>query len=67
MRFDYETKQDDRECVAYIDGFGHLITFTPNGNCYCFCPDGSSTDLVNWEPHHAKHKFYPGDELTITF
>lgn len=70
MKFEYDNMNDDRECVAYIDGDGDLcmrdnhsnVLLVTLGRC------GASTyETEVFDPSDATHKFYPGDKLTITF
>lgn len=72
MRFDYETKKDDRECVAYIDGCGDIRikvdhTHIDDVKCVCIEDDGFFHFNLDFDPSDATQKFYPGDKLTITF
>ena len=71
MKFEYETKQDDRECVAYIDGDGDLIinSFGDNGWVAVNGEEAGENNMA--EPEYnttgIAKKFYPGDKITITF
>jgi hypothetical protein len=74
MKFDYETKQDDRECVAYIDRDGDLIVRDENphdgNNCgaiYMTKRGNRGVYENEFDPSEATHKFYPGDSITLTF
>tara|TARA_R110000851_G_scaffold178010_9_gene324941 strand:+ start:1272 stop:1481 length:210 start_codon:yes stop_codon:yes gene_type:complete len=69
MKFTYDTdKPETRECVAYIDKFGHLLLKDT-------IQDGHSLALTafsmsSWDQFDLKdatHKFYKGDSVTITF
>ena len=70
MKLEYDVKNDDRECVAYIDKDGDLkVKGESESENICLridCKNHFSDayfDPADW----AKHKFYPGDKLTITF
>jgi len=69
MKFEYDGKTDDRECVAFIDGDGDLWIKTDEGSCLMYggseYTEPSAGNL--WLPDKAIKKFYPGDKLTITF
>ena len=77
MRFDYETKQDDRECVAYAhvmqdEGDDTLSIAVKHGDGFVttFYYDGSIIKQRCYESDigdDLRHKFYPGDKLTIEF
>lgn len=74
MRFEYETKQDDRECVAVvreIDGKINLTIKTDEGCTYIYddheTPNHGTPRDWDHEVSLATHKFYPGDKITITF
>lgn len=69
MRFDYETKQDDRECVAYIDEDGDLVIKENSNGCslHPLFRKNGDVGVSPWVESLAVHKFYPGDKLTITF
>lgn len=68
MKFEFDNKEDDRECVAYIDGDGDLIVKGSNdqGNI-CIAHDGFSFDSARFCEALAVKKFYRGDKVTITF
>lgn len=66
MKFEYDIKKDDRECVAYIDSDGDLMVSDLAGGAICFVRDGCAESKYNWAPENAAHKFYPGDKITIT-
>lgn len=61
MKFTYNTKPAEHECVAYIDGEGDLIIRYNYDRKVFFHID----DLFNI--YNATHRFYPGDSITITF
>lgn len=73
MKFEYGNKQDDRECVAFIDGDGDLcikasgpddvIWMTSFGCNYSEKPCNKFSD----QAEVAFKRFYPGDTITITF
>ena len=66
MKFEYSKKDDVRECVAYIDNWG--IVIKDNEGAVCIFDDGSGVERdAGWNPKDAKHRFYPGDSITITF
>lgn len=70
MKFEYNSKSEERECVAYIDGDGDLCM--RDGNEYvdmiALGVSGASTYKVEeFDQSEATHRFYPGDKLTITF
>ena len=70
MRFEYETKEDDRECVAYISSKGNLLLKNTDTGKFsiAICKIGQvHADAADNEPDKAIRKFYPGDDLTITF
>lgn len=66
MKFTYDKKTDDRECVAYIDGLGVLYIKTDEGSTLLY---ESETPNHNgyFNPTDATHRFYAGDSVTITF
>lgn len=69
MKFEYDNMNDDRECVAYIDGDGDLIIKNTLNLVYehpALITDGN-VGTAEWNPVESLHKFYPGDKLTITF
>lgn len=73
MKFEYENKVDDRECVAFIDADGDLclkadgaddiVWLTTGGVQYCESPRNN----FDFQKEKAVHRFYPGDTITITF
>lgn len=66
MKFEYSKQDGPRDCVAYIDGWGVVIK--QEGGAYCIFDDGSGVEVnADWEPHNARHRFYTGDSITITF
>ena len=72
MRFDYENKQDDRECVAYIDEEGDLVINNRNhynhGGAVYLTKEGRTGEHGRgFNPSEAIHKFYPGDSITLSF
>ncbi len=70
MKFTYDKKTNDRECVAYIDGDGCLCLNDKIGNAslICLASHGAATfECLKFDPSKATHKFYPGDKLTIEF
>lgn len=71
MKFEYDSKSEQRECVAYIAASGELIVRNKDtGNVVCMGPYGSEvyvSDFTRFDPSEADHKIYPGDKLTITF
>jgi hypothetical protein len=60
MKLTYDTKPDERECVAYISGDGGLVIKERRGNHVYMVYD-------SFDPSDATHRFYPGDSITITF
>ena len=71
MKFEYENKERDDECVAFIHRSGAFIYKTSEG-CFVFDDEdgGGHTDTELWWNQwksHSIHKFYPGDKITITF
>ena len=69
MKFMYE-KQDrsDNDVVAYIDEDGDLCMKNTGGRWPVFlCRSGALTQVLEWSPQHAAHKFYPGDKITLEF
>ena len=67
MKFTYNTKPDDRECVAYIDRDGDLRIRDERDGSVAFCSDDGVVIGLPWQPSDALHRFYPGDSITITF
>lgn len=76
MKFKYENKEKENECVAYMT---HMIG-KPDKQCLVIkgsniCSfwlyfDGEIVTHSNeWRPNHpdVTHKFYPGDKVEITF
>ena len=66
MKFEYDGKVDERECVAYISKWG--LVYKDKDTCITIFDDGSGigTDS-HWDEQDAIQKFYPGDKITITF
>ena len=67
MKFEYDVKEDTRECVAFIDDDGDLWIKTDEGSCLMFESGYTPSAGDLWEEGKAIHKFYPGDKITITF
>lgn len=70
MKFEYDNKADDGECVAFIADTGNLlIKNTDTGNfTIALCKGGSAhNNAASTGLGAAKQKFYPGDKITITF
>jgi hypothetical protein len=77
MKFEYDNKTDDRECVAYahvMDGEGDetLSVAVKNGDGFVtsFYYDGTITRQRCYQDNlgdSLRHKFYHGDKLVITF
>ena len=70
MKFEYEEKRDDRECVAYIDDEGDLIikdTINHVNEHPILMRSGDVGMNDGFRLDTATHKFYPGDKITITF
>ena len=65
MKFEYEKRESDRECVAYMYG-EFLYIQDSDGDCVVLSDRGVGIDPV-WNPDEATYKFYPGDKVTITF
>lgn len=74
MRFEYETKQDDRECVAVVHRgeHGQSLCIKTNGGCTFIYDNetyepnhGSNADWIE-ELRTATVKLYKGDQITIT-
>jgi hypothetical protein len=62
MKFTYDTKPDERECVAYIDDEGDLvIKEKEEGKCVLMFSESG------FNLRESTHRFYPGDSITITF
>lgn len=72
MKFEFETKDDDRKPVAYL-AYSHIWFKADDGSFVCLCSDLSAGDRVFYtgtEPFSFADdykEFYPGDKLTITF
>lgn len=66
MKFEYDSKSVQRECVAYIDKDGDLLVMDDDG-AILLGQDGTHLTAMEWNPSEATRKFYPGDKLTITF
>lgn len=67
MKFEYENKQDDSECVAYIDQDGILVVKDERGNTVEIDTTGGIIYGCDFEPLNATHKFYPGDKIDDYF
>ena len=70
MKFTYDTKQDARECVAYIDEDGDLRMKTDEGVVYMYKDNSTPSQNYShefWDPYDAIHRFYTGDKITIEF
>ena len=76
MKFEYDVKEEDRECVAVLHVFNE-------GDEQCLAVKADGNDVVWFYPHgnvsvqqngmyedddsSVIRKFYPGDKITITF
>jgi uncharacterized protein YuzE len=68
MKFEYDVKNDDRECVAYITADGRALVIRDRyDDCIYIDYADKFVGTERWNPDKATHKFYPGDKLTITF
>lgn len=67
MKFEYDEKEAEKECVAYISLSGDLVVKDGGGKATVIYDDGSGTERVMWNPDSASRRFYHGDKLTITF
>ena len=70
MKFEYEKKDDDRECVAFIDDAGDLIVRMGGTGAVWFDRHGGVYNFGEWNDElnrSAAHRFYRGDSITITF
>lgn len=73
MRFDYEIKEDDRECVAFVCEGGLLAIKCDDGKCVMINPDSDkayngAADFNTWlEMSKPVKRLYEGDKITITF
>jgi hypothetical protein len=74
MKFEYDVKSDDRECVAAIYEFdgGPELCLAVKAQCgkmvWFYHSDGlASVQDGGFPPYDVVKKFYPGDKLTITF
>lgn len=69
MKFEYDTKEDNREVVAFVDNTGDLIINL--GMSVLILGDSSAEieDMGTWfsAEDKATKKFYKGDKITITF
>ena len=68
MKFTYEDSKEDAYCLAYIDVDGDL--WFRRGECsgvYINSETADVTKTLYFKPKDAKHKFYKGDKLEITF
>lgn len=70
MMFKYGSPDDKGEAVAFIDRFGNFAFRTVAGETV-FLENGK-TPGISKNPYYCpevdpKHKFYPGDTLTIIF
>lgn len=68
MKFEYDGKENARECVAFIDENGNLVIYDGTRKT-CICHSGAVHQNPYTEHHQSgtKRKFYPGDKITITF
>jgi len=66
MKFEYDSKSEESECVAYIDGDGDLC-MVDGDYAMILGRDGVHLTDMEWKPDEATRRFYPGDKLTITF
>lgn len=73
MKFEYDGKEDARECVAYIDRDGGMCIKVEethiDSELVCIDTDGFFRFDLSWNPSYTgvKKRFYPGDKITITF
>lgn len=72
MKFKYGEKQENHECVAYIDIGGDLNIIPTSSNdegmeVLCINTNGRIHTNLSAIPESARHKFYKGDSVTITF
>lgn len=71
MKFEYDGKENGRECVAFIDEDGVLYIKTDEGSTLLYggseSPNHGSNEDWDYGLSRATHKFYPGDKITITF
>lgn len=75
MKFEYEAKDQDHECVAYIDKHNHLVVRNSrscgeeDASFVFMTTSGKDTTTIwdEFDPSDAVHKLYPGDKITITF
>lgn len=73
MKFNiYTSRQEPREPVAFIDGDGDLfIIDRVSRSAVCITEDNSVLPYeigeYDAELERARHVFYAGDEVTITF
>lgn len=70
MKFEYEAKEDDRECVAYIDDVGDLMIKDNRGEATALFGSSDTHHCEGgnmWEPHRAVKTFMAVDKVTITF
>lgn len=70
MKFEYDKKPSDSDCVAFISDNGNLlIKNTDTGDfTIALCVAGAAHNkAVSDGVKHAHHRFYPGDKITITF
>lgn len=70
MKFEYDGKAEEKDCVAIIHAGGALI-MQLNDGCIALGEDGTNKwhedkEIEFWDDM-AAHKFYPGDKITITF
>jgi hypothetical protein len=69
MKFTYDTKQDDRECVAFITDNGNLVIKNTDTGRFtiALCKAGQCHNQACVDVNKAARKFYPGDSITIEF
>ncbi len=66
MKFKYDQKEDDREVLAYVDGYGSLVFKDESGDSYALgAKSGVLYVCAPFKPGSAVHKFYEGDEITF--
>ena len=75
MKFEYDSKSYNVECVAYVDKHNHLVVKNSRScesedTSFVFMTTSSKDTTTMWDefnPDNAVKKFYPGDKITITF
>ena len=79
MEFQYETKEDERECVAFMahmegNPSEHILCIRNNEvsqptdiNAALWLYYDGTIQFYEWKPEIATHKFYKGDTVSITF